>query len=332
MSMVAGLFVNLRDCFLNLLKYNRKSTNANLVLLMKDKNLMIGIIACFAISVIFILVIVWEIKKSIDYDEKVRRLATKATRSVAEDNRDFSVYETMLGDDGQEMILIPEGVFTRGADDGGFDEKPQQEIYLDAFYVDKYEVSVKAYNVFRRNANYVKPSFPFLQGDEKILETPDFPVVGVSWYDASNYCKWGGKRLLTEAEWEKAARGTHGLEFPWGNKFEEKRVNLAGKQDGFEFMAPIGSFPMGRSVYGVYDMSGNVSEWVHDLYDQFYYQGAPMMNPTGPEKVKNRVFRGGSWDSRTVDIRSSKRFAATEGRKDAVLGFRCGLSNADVKK
>ena len=297
---------------------------------MNDKNLMIGVIACFAISVIFILVIVWEIKKSIDYDKKVRRLASKAITSVEEDNRDFSIYQSLVGDDTREMILVPEGVFTRGSDDGGFDEKPQQEIYLDAFYVDKYEVTVKAYNVFRKNAAYVKPSIPFLQGDEKILETPTYPVVGVSWYDAVNYCKWAGKRLLTEAEWEKAARGTHGLKFPWGNKVLEKRANLAGKHDGFEFMAPVGSFTMGRSVYGVYDMSGNVSEWVQDVYDQFYYQSAPMMHPSGPERGKNRVFRGGSWDSRSVDLRTSKRFAATEGRKDAVLGFRCGLSKADV--
>ena len=297
---------------------------------MKDTKLMIAVIGCFAIAVIFILVIVWEIKKSIDYGQKVRQLAANATRTVEDDNRDFSVYESIIGIDEREMILIPEGVFTRGSDGGGFDEKPEQEIYLDAFYVDKYEVTVKAYNDYRRIADYVKPYFPFLQGNAKMLEEPTFAVVGVSWYDSVNYCKWAGKRLLTEAEWEKAARGTHGLKFPWGNKILEKRANLAGKADGFEFVAPVGSFPMGRSVYGVYDMSGNVSEWVLDIYDQFYYQLAPMMNPTGPEKGKNRVFRGGSWDSRSPDLRTSKRFAATEGRKDAVLGFRCGLSKADL--
>ena len=178
---------------------------------MKDKNLMVAVIGCFAIAVLFILVIVWEIKKSIDYDEKVRQLSSTATKTVEDDNRDFSIYESIVGVDEREMILIPEGVFTRGSDAGGFDEKPEQEIYLDAFYVDTYEVTVKAYNIFRRNAAYVKPSFPFLQGDEKILETPTFPVVGVSWYDSVNYCKWAGKRLLTEAEWEKGSRGTHGL-------------------------------------------------------------------------------------------------------------------------
>ena len=253
---------------------------------MKDTKLMIAVIGCFAIAVLFILVIVWEIKKSIDYGEKVRQLSANVTRTVEDDNRDFSIYESIVGADEREMILIPEGVFTRGSDMGGFDEKPEQEIYVDAFYVDKYEVTVQAYNVFRKNAGYVKPSFPFLQGDEKILETPTFPVVGVSWYDSTNYCKWARKRLLTEAEWEKAARGTHGLKFPWSNKVLEKRANLAGTADGFEFMGPVGSFPMGRSVYGVYDMSGNVSEWVLDIYDQFYYPTAPIMNPTGPEKGK----------------------------------------------
>lgn len=289
---------------------------------------MIGIIGCFAITVLFLLVIIWEIKKSVDHDKVVAKMAVKAKNVEIDDNRDFSIFETLVGDDAREMILIPEGVFTRGSDSGGFDEKPQQEIYLDAFYVDKYEVTVESYNKFRRAANYIEPTVPFFQGDHTVLQTPSFPVVGVSWLDAVNFCKWAGKRLLTEAEWEKAARGTHGLVYPWGNKILPKRTNLAGKADGFEFMAPVGSFPMGRSVYGVYDMSGNVSEWVEDWYDQFYYQTAPLMNPTGVDNSKNRVFRGGSWDSRTVDIRAAKRFAATPGRKDAVVGFRCGRSKS----
>ena len=145
---------------------------------MKDKNLMFAVIGCFVIAILFIFVIVWEIKKSIDYDEKVRRLSSKATETIVNDNRDFSIYELIVGSDEREMILVPEGVFTRGSDDGGFDEKPEQEIYLDAFYVDKYEVSVEAYNVFRKNAGYVKPSFPFLQTDnEVILETPNFSIL-----------------------------------------------------------------------------------------------------------------------------------------------------------
>ncbi len=291
---------------------------------------MIGVVFCFFISIIFIMVIVWEINKSIEYDDMVRRMEVKTKQVAIEDNRDFSIYETMVGEDAREMILVPEGVFTRGSLNGGIDEKPQQEIYLDAFFIDKYEVSVRSYEKYRKAADYVEPSVPFFQGDENILKTPEYPVVGVSWYDAVNYCRWAGKRLPTEAEWEKAARGTHGLVYPWGNEIMENRVNLAGTADGFEFMAPVGSFPMGRSVYGVYDMSGNVSEWVEDYYDQFYYEKSPLMNPPGPEKSRNHVFRGGSWDARSADIRSGKRFAATPGRKDSILGFRCALSKKDA--
>jgi formylglycine-generating enzyme required for sulfatase activity len=293
---------------------------------MNNKQLVIGVIACFAISIVFLLVIIWEIKKSIDHDAKIRKMQAQTKQVTIEDNRDFSIYETLVGDDGREMILVPEGVFTRGSESGGFDEKPQQEIYLDAFYIDKYEVNVESYNVFRRAANYAEPSVPFFQGDHNILKTPNYPVVGVSWSDAVNYCTWAGKRLLKEAEWEKAARGTHGLIYPWGNSVLPKRANISGTADGFQFMAPVGSFPMGRSVYGVYDMAGNVSEWVEDWYDQHYYQKSPMLNPPGAERTKNHVFRGGSWDARKVDIRSAKRFAATPGRKDSIVGFRCGKS------
>jgi formylglycine-generating enzyme required for sulfatase activity len=296
-----------------------------------NKQVMVGIVFAFFITVAFALTIVWEIKKSIEYDEKVKKIQAKSKNIVVDDNRDFSIYETLVGDDAREMVLIPEGVFTRGSDSGGYDEKPEKEIYLDAFFIDKYEVSVKDYNVFRRAANYVEPSVPFFQGDQSVLETPEFPVVGVSWLDANNFCKWAGKRLPNEAEWEKAARGTHGLVYPWGNKFLQKRANIAGEADGHKYMSPVGSFPMGRSVYGIFDMAGNASEWVADYYDQFYYKESPIMNPTGPEKKKNHVFRGGSWDARKVDVRTAKRFAANPGRKDSIVGFRCARDKEDPK-
>ena len=148
---------------------------------MRDKNLMVGVIFCFAISILFLLVIIWEIKKSIDHDERVQQMSKKTNAVEVSDNRDFSIYETKVGDDAREMILIPEGIFTRGSDSGGYDEKPAQEIYLDAFYIDKYEVSVKEYNKYRKAANYVKPSVPFFQGENKVMEVPSHAAVGVSW-------------------------------------------------------------------------------------------------------------------------------------------------------
>ena len=166
---------------------------------MRDKNLMIGVIFCFAISIIFLLVIIWEIKKSIDHDERVQQMAKNSNDVEVADNRDFSIYETLVGDDAREMVLIPEGIFSRGSDSGGYDEKPAQEIYLDAFYIDKYEVSVKDYNKYRKLANYVKPSVPFFPGDDGVMDVPRHAVVGVSWHDAVNYCTWAGKRLPTEA-------------------------------------------------------------------------------------------------------------------------------------
>ena len=296
---------------------------------MQNKHLFIGVAGCFLLAILSVAVILWEIKKSVEYDEKIRKMQGGAKKAVVVDSRDFAVYETVVGGDGREMVLVPEGMFTRGAADGEFDEKPQQEIYLDAFYADKYEVSVKDYEAYRRATKYVKPSVPFFQGDQKIFEIPEYPVVGVSWHDAVNYCGWANKRLLSEAEWEKAARGTHGSIYPWGNDFLPQRANIAGTEDGYEYMAPIGSFPMGRSVYGIYDMAGNVAEWVNDWYDQFYYAKSPIMNPPGFEESKNRVFHGGSWDARKTDVRAAKRFAATPGRKDSILGFRCGLSKKD---
>ncbi|MFQ5481171.1 MAG: formylglycine-generating enzyme family protein [Nitrospinaceae bacterium] len=291
---------------------------------MNNKQLMFGVIGVFVISILFVVVIVWEIKKSIDFEDKMTKMQASSKQVAVQDNRDFSIYETSVGDDGREMILVPEGVFTRGSNTGGIDEKPQQEIYLDAFYVDKYEVTVEAYETYRKAANYVEPSVPFFEGDQEILKTPNFPVVGVSWYDAVNYCTWAGKRLLTEAEWEKAARGTHGLVFPWGNKLLPGRANIHGTADDHKYFAPVSSLPMGRSVYGVYQMAGNAAEWVQDWYDQFSYEKLEMINPVYDTTTKNRVYRGGSWDSTKVDVRAAKRYAATPGRKDAILGFRCG--------
>jgi len=241
---------------------------------------------------------------------------------------DYSQFETIKGGDGREMVLIPAGSFTMGGgDDGDFDEQPQRVIYLDAFYMDKYEVTNTNYSRFTKMLERPEPKIPVFEDDVNLLKADDQPVVGVAWVDAVAYCRWAGNRLPTEAEWEKAARGEDGVKWPWGDEFHSSRVNGRGTEDGYQYSAPVGSFESGRSPYGIYDMAGNVSEWVSDWYDQFYYKDAPFKNPTGPEDpgiIKVLSYRGGSYNSTTHDLRASKRFGgAHPERGESTVGIRC---------
>ena len=241
---------------------------------------------------------------------------------------DYSQFETIKGGDGREMVLIPAGSFTMGGGaDGDLDEQPQRVIYLDAFYMDKYEVTNADYARFTNMLKRPGPMIPVFEDDENLLKGDDQPVVGVAWVDAVAYCRWAGNRLPTEAEWEKAARGEDAVKWPWGDSFHASHVNGHGSQDGYKYSAPVGSFESGRSPYGLYDMAGNVSEWVADWYDQFYYKDAPFKNPTGPEDpgiIKVLSYRGGSYNSTAHDLRASKRFGGSHPeRGESTVGIRC---------
>jgi formylglycine-generating enzyme required for sulfatase activity len=223
--------------------------------------------------------------------------------------------------DGADMVFIPAGEFWMGSDDGDSDEQPRRHVYLDAFWIDKYEVTNALYKRFwesdgQRRGNRV----PLYWNDSKWNE-PNQPVVGVDWWDAWYYCRWAGKRLPTEAEWEKAARGTDGRRYPWGDQWDSGRANLT--ENGIGKTVSVGSYPSGASPYGVQDMAGNVLEWVDDAYDKDYYKQAPSRNPKGPETTGYRVLRGGSWiyHARTLRI-SDRTFDVSSERYDDV-GFRC---------
>jgi len=242
---------------------------------------------------------------------------------------DYSLLKTITGGDGRTMVFVPSGAFTMGGgQEGDFDEQPQRVIYLDAYYIDQHEVRNADYLRFAKMLRRPLPEIPVFEDDIQLLLGAEQPVVGVTWMDAVAYCKWAGGRLPTEAEWEKAARGETEHTWPWGDLFDPRLANgRSDEEDGYRYSAPVGKFEQGRSPYGLYDMAGNVSEWVSDWYDQFYYKRAPFKNPKGPDAPdmnKVVVYRGGSYHSTAHDLRVSKRFGgAHPERGENTVGFRC---------
>ncbi len=220
------------------------------------------------------------------------------------------------------MALVPEGEFLMGSVTGEADEQPVHRVYLNAYLLDKYHVSVGQYAKFLDSTSRERPP------DWNIMNRPYHqkrPVVNVSWADADAYCRWTGKRLPTEAEWEKAARGTDGRTYPWGDEFPTRFHANSMNQDwrNHGALTPVGLLEGGKSPYGVYDMAGNVWEWVNDWYDQDYYKTSPRQNPTGPSKGVFKVIRGGSWGSSVDALRSSERETHTPSYQGLGTGFRC---------
>ncbi len=280
----------------------------------------------------------------------------------------LSIGSTMVSEkDGVEMVYVPAGEFLMGSTPSqmeqvvagciavGFDEKqcrgpwfndetPQHPVFLDAFWIDKTEVT---------NAMYQKCvamgvcSPPKDYGPK--FDAPNHPVVGVSWHDANTYCRWVDRRLPTEAEWEKAARGVDGRIFPWGDVWDvdkTQRLNFADRNasvhgditwadmnadDGYAETAPAGSYPLGQSPYQALDMAGNAWEWVNDWYRPDYYNQGIYMNPQGPADGVERVFRGGSWGNYREVERTADRGFASPDFQDYVIGFRCAQSSDEDK-
>ncbi len=219
------------------------------------------------------------------------------------------------------MALVPAGEFMMGSTLSA-DEQPVHRIYLDAFYMDKYHVTVGQY------AKYLEGTGTEAPPEWEIMNQPQHqkkPVVNVNWSDAASYCKWSGKRLPTEAEWEKAARGTDGRLYPWGDETPTGLHANFGKKEWANHMAlvPVGMFEMGKSPYGIHDMAGNAWEWVNDWYDHDYYKKSPIRNPQGPSTGKSKVVRGGNWLYVEEFLRSSFRFNADPSGRQFGYGFRC---------
>ena len=223
----------------------------------------------------------------------------------------------------EDMVRIPSGVFLRGYNEGGFDEKPERQIMLDAYWIDRFEVTYGNYLAFVSATGHRKPISRYVKHFEK-LSAPMQPAVYVSWDDADEYCRYRRARLPTEAEWEKAARGPNGFLWPWGNEDKQGWANT-GNADPVEFTAPVGSFSQDRSPFGIYDMDGNAMEWVADWYQEDSYKDT-RSNPIGAETGFYRVIRGASWGTIGHETRLTIRLKMIPDFRDTTIGFRCAKS------
>jgi formylglycine-generating enzyme required for sulfatase activity len=231
----------------------------------------------------------------------------------------------IVGRDGAPAAVIPTGTFIMGDDE----ESPRREIFVDAFYLDRYEVTVARYAAFMKDTGNLKPPDEWETVDLK--NGGDLPVVGVNWQDASGYCHWAGKRLPTEAEWEKAARGNDERKYPWGNDPPTAERARYGKpyenpvyRDG---VARVGSHANDRSPFGIFDLAGNVTEWVADWFSESFPEG-DVRNPKGPDSGSGKVLRGASWYEPAERLGVTKRWHANPSSRNDGIGFRCAR---DVK-
>lgn len=248
----------------------------------------------------------------------------------------------LIGKDSAPMLLVPAGSFPMGVPpgdrDGGRDEYPRHEVHVDAFYIDKYEITNGRYLEFVRATGHRTPHHPkdpsrdLWKGGMMPESVADRPVVNVDWFDAGAYCKWAGKRLPTEAEWEKAARGADDRRFPWGNvEPTDKHLNYNQRWIGEKTLMPVGSYDAGKSPYGAYDMAGNVFEWVDDWYDPRYYEKSPAKNPTGPQSGTAKVVRSSGWQVETPTVRIFTRVPSDPLDRNESTGFRCAGDVAHPK-
>ena len=235
--------------------------------------------------------------------------------------------------DGQSvnMVFVPAGEFSMGSETGDVDERPVHPVYLDAFYIDMYEVTNAHYRLCVDAGTCLPPVNDGSSTRENYYNNPafdDFPVMYVSWEMAQTYCAWRGAELPTEAQWEKSARGTDGRTYPWGEGIDCQRANYYHKE-GIDFTACVGdttragSYESGQSPYGAYDMTGNVWEWVADWYGASYYRESPLNNAPGPESGNARVVRGGAWQFSDYSVRASRRYWFNPTNALENVGFRC---------
>ncbi|HNT53901.1 MAG TPA: SUMF1/EgtB/PvdO family nonheme iron enzyme [Anaerolineaceae bacterium] len=242
-----------------------------------------------------------------------------------------------------QLLCVPAGEFTMGRDNTTLTyQSPAHPVYLGAYWIDETEVTNEMYAACV--ADNERCPLPYQTPDflNMVASSPTYaglPVVNTDWNAATAYCAWAGRELPTEAQWEKAARGTDGRLYPWGNEWEGSRANYCDinceiddlkdsrHDDFFAFVAPVGSFPDGASPYGALDMAGNVYEWVSDYWaDHYIVEKTPTPNPTGPKSGQYRIVRGGSWNYEKLRCQTTDRFKSGQDFQSGYIGFRCATT------
>jgi len=240
-------------------------------------------------------------------------------------------------------VQIPAGEFTVGSkriDDDPYGlwtqfddtELPQQRVWLDAYAIDRHEVSLAEYLSHLRQTNQ-HPADELQKLIWHVITVHSvsdhtlarWPALYITWHEAARFCASKGKRLPTEAEWEKAARGPDGQLFPWGDAAPSSERAMFGQHHVHEIpiLAAVDSHPEGRSPYGLHHMAGNVAEWVQDWFGLDYYAYMPGKNPSGPPSGRYKGVRGGSWKSKIIMLRAATRSGFSPDQRSATIGFRC---------
>ena len=262
---------------------------------------------------------------------RVAELKRQQESRVPKPTAPSPIEKTIAGRDGAPMVLVPSGEFLMG--NQAEEDAPPHRVSLDAFYIDRYEVTNARYLKFveatrhRAPQHVVDPQYDLWAGTTLSQGVADLPVVNVDWFDAAAYCRWAGKRLPTEAEWEKAARGTDSRLYPWGNEAPSlARLNFSRRWQGVHTLQPVGNYEAGNSPYGAQDMAGNVWEWVGDWYDAGSYAAGPARNPQGPSSGSSKILRGGSWTNSADSVRATHRREEDPDMRNSDSGFRCARS------
>ena len=219
-----------------------------------------------------------------------------------------------------DFVDIPPGRFIRGDINGEPSEYPERTVTVRGFRLARFEVSNRAYRVcVEAQACDVTPYL-----DDPMLGRPDYPVVGVSWEDASRFCAWAGGRLATEAEWEYAAKGPGQRRYPWDGPFDPQRANTSQPDDPYPQTAPTEDMAAGDSTFGIRNMAGNAAEWVNDYFDPMYYRASQSAaDPSGPTSGRERVVRGGSYRDSPYLVRVAARRPQEPTDVDNTVGIRC---------